>query len=206
MKIENIDQQSAIINIFPKTVYYVKDVLDSNLDLLVNAIHNSTVETIKDTRLSVNSSHRTFNQLHKVDQFKKLADKIMLHCKKYGSLLGYSDSQLSKLKMINMWFNKSDQNDFNFPHTHAGSLFSGAYYLKTTEENKISFHDFSNMNLIPDNPNNYMNIESWLQCTTNHLIIFQSDLVHSNPRQINTGEKITISFNVVYENLIEEEL
>jgi len=206
MKIENIDRQSAIINIFPKTVYYVKDVLDSNLDLLVNAIHNSTAETIKDTRLSVNSSHRTFNQLHKVEQFKHLADKIMSHCKKYGNLLGYSDSQLSKLKMTNMWFNKSDKDDFNFPHTHAGSLFSGAYYLKTTEENKISFHDFSNMILIPDNPNNYLNIESWLQCTTNHLIIFQSDLVHSNPRQINTGEKITISFNVVYENLIEEEL
>jgi uncharacterized protein (TIGR02466 family) len=206
MKIENIDRQSAIISIFPKTVYYVKDVLDSNLNLLVDAIHNSQVETIKDTNLSVNSTHRTFNQLHKVDQFKKLASIIMEHCKKYGSLLGYSDIQLKNLKMTNMWFNKSDQDDFNFPHTHVGSLFSGAYYLKVAEENKISFHDFSNMNLIPENPNNYLNIESWLQCSTNHLLIFQSDLVHSNPRQINTGEKITISFNVVYENLIKEEL
>jgi uncharacterized protein (TIGR02466 family) len=206
MKIENIDRQSAIISIFPKTVYYVNDVLDSDLNLLVDAIHSSQVETIKGTNLSVNSSHRTFNQLHKVDQFKHLADKIMLHCKAYGSLLGYSDSQLKNLKMTNMWFNQSDQGDFNFPHTHSNSLFSGAYYLKTVEENKISFHDFSNMNLIPENPTNYLNIESWLQCSTNHLLIFQSDLVHSNPRQINTGEKITISFNVIYENLIEEEL
>lgn len=197
MNIKNINNKTAIVSMFPKTVYYTKDVVPADvIEVLADALSNAEIETIKDTRLSVNSSHRTLNELHKVMEFKGIADAIMSHCKEYAKLLGYSDQQLEGLYMPNMWFNKSDKGDFNFPHNHPGSVFSGAFYLKTTPENKIFFHNFDNR-IIPDNSNDYQNAESWLQCTAGHLIIFQSDLIHSNPRQENDGEKIVISFNII---------
>jgi uncharacterized protein (TIGR02466 family) len=197
MIIKNINNKSAIVSMFPRTVYYSKDILPTEVvATLADALSTANIDTIKDTRLSVNSSHRTLNELHKVPEFKGIADAIMIHCKEYGKLLGYSDQQLGGLFVHNMWFNKSDKGDFNFPHNHPGSVFSGAFYLKTTPENKIFFHNFDNR-IIPDNTNDYQNAESWLQCTTGHLIIFQSDLIHSNPRQEEEGEKIVISFNIV---------
>ena len=197
MIIKNINNKSAIVSMFPRTVYYTKDVVPADVvEVLADALSNANIETIKDTRLSVNSSHRTLNELHKIIEFKGIADAIMVHCKEYAKLLGYSDQQLDGLYMPNMWFNRSDKGDFNFPHNHPGSVFSGAFYLKTTSENKIFFHNFDNR-IIPDNTNDYQNAESWLQCTAGHLIIFQSDLIHSNPRQEDDGEKIVISFNII---------
>jgi uncharacterized protein (TIGR02466 family) len=197
MIIKNINSKSAIVSMFPKTVYYTKDVLPEDVvEILADALLNSNIETVKDTRLSVNSSHRTLNELHKIPEFKGVADAIMIHCKEYGKLLGYSDQQLDGLFMTNMWFNRSGKGDFNFPHNHPGSVFSGAFYLKATSENKIFFHNFDNC-IIPDNVNDYQNSESWLQCTAGHLIIFQGDLIHSNPRQKEDGEKIVISFNII---------
>jgi uncharacterized protein (TIGR02466 family) len=197
MIIKNINNKSAIVSMFPRTVYYSKDILPTEVvATLADALSNPSIDTIKDTQLSVNSSHRTLNELHKIPEFKNVADTIMMHCKEYGKLLGYSDKQLDGLFIHNMWFNRSSKGDFNFPHKHPASVFSGAFYLKTTSENKIFFHNFDD-HMIPDNVNDYQNAESWLQCTAGHLIVFQSDLIHSNPRQEEEGEKIVISFNIV---------
>jgi len=197
MIIKNINNKSAIVSMFPKTVYYTKDVLPADVvGVLADALLNTNLETIKDTVLSVNSSHKTLNELHKVPEFKGIADAIMTHCNEYAKLLGYSDRQLDGLYMTNMWFNKSDKGDFNFPHKHPGAVFSGAFYLKTTPENKIFFHNFDDC-IIPENINDYQNAESWLQCTAGHLIIFQSDLIHSHRRQQRGGEQGAISLLLV---------
>ena len=89
MIIKNINNKSAIVSMFPRTVYYTKDILPTEVvDTLADALSNANIDTIKDTRLSVNSSHRTLNELHKVPEFKGISDAIMVHCKEYGKLLG----------------------------------------------------------------------------------------------------------------------
>jgi uncharacterized protein (TIGR02466 family) len=198
MLISNIDSKSAIVSIFPKTIYYVKDLLEDGLDKLITVINDSDVETLKGVTLSVNSTHTTFNQLHKISEFEDLSNKILYHANLYGKLLGYSEKQLSELHIENMWFNRSGQGDFNFPHKHHGSMFSGAFYLQATKENRICFHNFEDSNIIPENASDLQNIESWIQCIPNHLIIFKGDLIHSNPRQEGLGEKIVISFNIMH--------
>lgn len=197
MRITKITEDSAVFAMFPKVVYHAKNILCEKLDFFIDTISSLNVKTSKNTVLSVDSSHETFSDLHKLPEFKDLVDTIMLHTKKYGKLLGYSDHQLDTLLMVNMWFNKSDQGDFNFPHTHMGSLFSGAFYLKTNPENRLMFQNYNDSLLQPANPTELSYYTNWIQCKAGELMIFKSDTVHSTPRQKEVGEKIVISFNIV---------
>jgi uncharacterized protein (TIGR02466 family) len=188
---------AQILTLFPKTVYCRNNVCMDQLDNLYTSISLLNVGTKKDTKLSVNSSHTTCNQLHTNSDFSEISNTIMIACKEYASILGYSQKQTDTFKFHQMWFNQSNKGDFNFPHIHNGMVFSGVYYIKTVPENTILFQDLTDMIVEPDNPNPLSYRSRWIDCTPGLLLIFKSDTVHSNPRQECDGEKLIISFNIV---------
>ena len=95
-----------------------------------------------------------------------------------------------------MWFNQSFKDDFNFPHLHNGSLISGVFYIKTVSKNKIVFQNFSDQLIEPDDPTDLAWNMSWVDTEPGLLLLFKSNLIHSNPRQEDESEKLIISFNV----------
>ena len=114
---------------------------------------------------------------------------------------GYSQKRINDSFIQSMWFNVSNRGDFLFPHMHYGSLISGAYYIKTTKENVILFHDdHKNFYEDPEHMNEFSENVRAFECKTGRLIMFPSDMMHSTPPQTLVGEKIVISFNVVLEN------
>ena len=192
----DIDQDTAVISLFPKSVYCRSNLLLSELDNISSSIENLKTDTVHTNQLYVSSSHLTNDQLHTLPDFKLVSDTILFECKRFASILGYTPDQTDKLNFINMWYNKSVQAEFNFPHTHNGSLFSGVIYLKAVEENIIAFHDFNDISPEPHDPNSLSFRTAYLRCIPGTLYIFKSDLVHSNPRQNGEGTKLIISFNI----------
>ena len=165
-----------LLTIFPKVIYYSPKFCTDKLDYLTDAIQNLPVSTKKDTALSVNSSHTTYNQLHLLVEFKEFAENILTSCKEYSSSLGYSQSQCDSLQIANMWFNQSDQGDFLFPHIHKGSMFSGGAYIKTPLDNTIVFQELSDMMHEPDEPNTLSYSSQWINCIPGLLLIFKRDI------------------------------
>jgi uncharacterized protein (TIGR02466 family) len=187
---------ASILTFFPKTVYYKTEFYADKLDYLYNELYSAKLPYFKDTSLSVNSSHKTFDKLYTLDQFKEFSNDVLENAREYGKLLGYSESQRNRFRMVNMWFNQSDKGDFNFPHIHNGCLISGVFYIKTAPNNKIVFQDLTDTIAEPEEPTELAWRMRWIGCKPALLLLFKSDFIHGNPRQEEEGEKLVISFNI----------
>ena len=85
-----------------------------------------------------------------------------------------------------------------FPHTHPGSIISGAYYIKTAPDNAIAFYDKYEVITLPEEDTIYNGSPITYKCLPGRLLLFKSDFIHGNPGQESIGEKIVISFNMVF--------
>lgn len=188
--------------IFPQSIYYAPNVCSDILkDIEEESKRIQTKSgTQRSSTLFVDSCCWTAD-LKNIHPFSILASNIKQHVANYANELGYnivSDS----IHIDNMWFNISNEGDFNFPHAHGDCHFSGAFYVKTTPENSIIFYhpQYLNAQIPPPdpkkiNPLSYPQIE--YRCIESSLMIWRNYMVHSNPRQMEHGEKIVISFNTV---------
>jgi uncharacterized protein (TIGR02466 family) len=189
---------SNLIPIFPKCLYITDKICLKHLDEFEESIGVMANQTKKNSLLNVNSSHTVNSYIHKLPPFNILEKEIMIHVKKYMYHYGYSPHRISEAFIQSMWFNISNKEDFLFPHIHPGSLLSGVFYIKTTDENVILFHDnLKNIYEDPEVTNEFSETIKTVKCEPGRLIIFSSDLSHSTPVQNIVGEKISISFNVV---------
>lgn len=189
---------------FPKSIYIAEDVRKDLLSPLTDDIRSLSVsaDTSKNTSLYVKSSHRTNRKLHlQRELFKDLSEDIMEHVKQYASALGYCEEFIAQCQMGDMWYNISGKGDFIFPHSHPGAFFSGAYYVNASPGNQIKFYDRLDQYVeLPQNPNQLSYANALYDCIPGRLLVFKSDLVHGVPVQEFEGEKIVVSFNVVYVN------
>lgn len=193
--------KGKIIPIFPKC-YYVRDnVCDDLLPEFTSVVGTLKTKTARTVNFNVNSSHSFENKLYKIKPFDILSKEIMISAREYMLTYGYPHHRIDNAFIQTMWFNVSNKGDFLFPHAHPGSFLSGAYYIKTTPENHILFHDEQkNFYEDPENINDLSTTVQVVKCTPGRLLLFSSDFQHSTPLQINDGEKIVISFNIVLEN------
>lgn len=189
---------SEIRAVFPKHIYHRDGICLDKLDMFRARILDLQKEFgyKSNSLLNVKSTHLTNMNLHKDETFKPLVDEIMAALMDYACFIGYSPEMVFHLNIGNMWANVSERGGYNFPHTHPGSLISGAFYINAIPENKIVFFD------------NYLNVELPMNvdmdtydhvtydCVPGRLVMFRSDIPHGNPPQQGDGEKIIISFNI----------
>jgi uncharacterized protein (TIGR02466 family) len=191
---------------FPKSVYVAEDVRKDLLSPLSEEIRSLSVSenTSKNSSLFVQSSHTTNRKLHTTNKlFKTLSHDIMNHVGHYASSLGYCDAFINQCHMADMWYNISGKGDFIFPHSHPGAFFSGAYYVNSSPGNQIKFYDRLDQYVeLAHNPNPLSFVNANYDCIPGRLLIFKSDFVHGVPVQEFEGEKIVISFNVLYVNVL----
>jgi uncharacterized protein (TIGR02466 family) len=185
---------------FPRSLYVADDCCLAQLTTFETVVKNIITEqgSVKTGMLGVNSSHKTFDQLQTLIEFKDLVDTITVHSNQYLSELGYNQEFRDNVHIANMWCNISHEGDFIFPHVHSNSILSGAFYIKKFDNSKIKF--FNNLqNMLPRPQNfNSLNYEYCdYDCNPGRLLLFPSDLVHGTERQTH-GEKIVISFNLEF--------
>jgi uncharacterized protein (TIGR02466 family) len=183
---------------FPRSVYVADNVLVDELEDLKDVCKNtlSSLGFLKNNMLSVDSTHKTKNDLYNDQRFKNLKDKILEHSALYLSELGYNEECVKKLQFTDMWCNISKKDDFIFPHVHSNSLLSGVFYIKSSQPNKIRFFkDPTNMLLKPTEYNIFNYEYCDYDCVPGRLLLFLSDFLHGNERQ-ESEEKIAVSFNL----------
>ena len=115
----------------------------------------------------------------------------------------YKFKTKTNIVLDNMWININKKNDFNTPHTHPHSNFSGVYYLDVPEKKgELIFmeNDKRSMN----------NLESFLHSDEfwsefqikpkkDMILLFPSSLVHMVRPHYEDGDRISLSFNIKLE-------
>jgi uncharacterized protein (TIGR02466 family) len=190
-----------IVKIFPKCYYTKDNVCNEMLEKFEQFVKFNIKKIPRSLNFSVDTSHSYNSELHRFKTFIPLAEEIMESAKDFMISYGHDPMRSSHAFIQTMWFNTSNKNDFLFPHNHPGSFISGAYYVKTTPENHIIFHD-NEKNFYEDVLNNTElgTTTHPVKCEPGRLLLFPSTLQHSTPIQKQEGEKIVISFNIVLEN------
>jgi uncharacterized protein (TIGR02466 family) len=113
---------------------------------------------------------------------------------------GYNINDDTKLS-IDMWCNVCEKESFLFPHTHSGSMLSGVFYVKTSQEDSVIFYNTQKLisNIYKANsPTRISCSQTTYKCFPGTLLIWNSDLLHGNPRRGSEEEKIAISFNISF--------
>lgn len=186
---------------FPTPIYITEDVCNDITAELETAVKKwQSQGTTRNPFLYVDTMHSSLkaSDIKHEYPFNILAKKILSHANSFANQLGYKVEE-DDLHIDNMWANVSGQGDFNFPHSHGDCNFSGAYYVKTTPENKIFFWNREFMTTevsIPDELNELSFEYVQYNCVKNRLLMWRSNLVHGTPRQMEEGEKIVISYNI----------
>ena len=104
----------------------------------------------------------------------------------------------TQLNVTQSWLNKTLKNEGHHFHCHPNSYLSGVFYVKTNDDDKITFYKNDPRNNyykpVVNNWNSANSPSWWLPTPQNSLIIFSSDLHHSVPKTLN-DERISLSFN-----------
>jgi len=187
--------------IFPTPIYCATNVCIDIIDNLKKETYDlkNKYKTIRTTSLNVDSSHQTASRsIFSHFYFSLLKNQLQKHVDDFvESLGGYSD----RVQITHMWFNCSNKSDFNFPHSHAGSVISGVYYIESKGDSYLRF--YNNTYLVSNAPvPNDVNESSFcaydIPCEKGKLLMWQGHIIHGNPAQTLEGEKIAVSFNTSF--------
>jgi hypothetical protein len=185
---------------FPKTIFLSENVLSAEYLLELKNFTETLISqnSLRTDAFNVDSTNCT-NNLINYSEYTLLINEILDRIKAFGEAMGFcSKTQMQNLQIVNMWGNKSVEGDFNFPHVHTTSIFSGVYYLTAPEAATITFYDnVYNMSVDPKEINMFSYRHTKYPCLTNSMILFKSDMLHGNERQP-AGVKLAISFNIIF--------
>lgn len=194
-----VNKNYIIEELFPTTVY----IADNCCDFLINDLTSSVRKEVEQYSLAtdvfyVNSTHTAFKNLegYPFSDFKKI---INHHASIYLNKLGYD--VIDETLKIHMWCNISEEGGFLFPHKHAGSILSGVYYIQCSEDDRIIFYNSLRLvstTMSQANTNRYNSDCATYSCVPGTLMMWNSDLLHGNPRRNSKEEKIVISFNITF--------
>ena len=196
MLYKQLDIHTRIDTWFPKSVYSVTNFHIDKLNLYENKILSIQNKSnfIKHEEFDIISSYNK-NQILNHNIFLDLKNDIIEHSKNYLNQLGLSEEKTNNVKIINSWFNISNKNDSVNKHIHSESFLSGAYYIKSDENDLIYFHKEDDMLLHQDNLNELSFNKVAYECREGVLLLFKSNLNHSTNKHKGNG-KIVISFNI----------
>ena len=120
--------------LFPKPYWFTQ--IDLNINDLQEECYALRTENpgIRKSNRGENSYHSpNINNLDKKPTLKFLMQKI-LRC----ANLIHKNSREGTLELGNFWININSRGGFNLPHTHAGAVYSGVYYIKIPSDKKKS--------------------------------------------------------------------
>ena len=130
-----------------------------------------------------------------------LHNHILSETNKFSSTFNFTNNLF---KIDNMWININGYKDYNIPHIHTHTLFSGVYYISTPKDcGNIRFLNGHEKTMSYDwvghfkDYNNYNALQWFLPSEKYKCYIFPSYLTHFVEPNLNSKEeRISISFNI----------
>ena len=186
--------------LFPTSIYTFKSGLDDHHKSMIDSIVGDLKINYKDIQNGKAVPFGLFqgrDNLQEDDSFKPFTDFVSHLC---GGILNQEGYENQKIEITQMWANQQVDSSVHPPHTHANSVLSGVYYLKSTSNTAgTQFFDprAQAKVFIPRRANQNMDNSHMYQVpsATGTGVIFPSWLQHWVPT--NTDERITISWNII---------
>lgn len=143
--------------------------------------------------------------LHRFDEFRELVSCIDEVATK---VLDYLKIEYDAFEITACWANVSAPGAAHHSHSHPNNFLSGVYYAKTHEgADTINFHDPRNQTGIIRPPVTELTAENTDQVVVNvidgTLLVFPAWLQHSVDANLGVGERISISFNIMFSSYTE---
>ena len=113
----------------------------------------------------------------------------------------YKLNEKTKIELRNLWINKNYKNNYNNPHLHPDSNFSGIYYLQTVENGgELIFYKNDKSTIFTGNLKYIEDIDFRhayvIKPKRNMFIIFPSNIEHMVTPNYEEKPRISISFNI----------
>jgi uncharacterized protein (TIGR02466 family) len=180
------------------TPIYIKDVgtQEFNTQLEQNII-NWSKQNKGILRTNIKGWHSETN-MHEKPEYKMLVDMLY-----EAQNFIYNDELLDNEPYLgNMWANINPPGGYNRPHTHPNSLWSGVYYVRTSNNSgnlKIEDHRPCSLILKPKRKQGDLQKHLWNEVNfepiAGRLIMFPSWLNHSVEVNQSNDIRISVSFN-----------
>lgn len=108
------------------------------------------------------------------------------------------------------WLNYNKKKEYHHQHSHGNSIFSGVYYVDSTEDDTISFVNPnksttcnpSNIDIMPEESTYWNSLHWWLPTPQNRLLLFPSPLEHLVMPNQNDHVRKSIAFNTFFKGTI----
>lgn len=143
---------------------------------------------------------QTHHDLHFLEEFRDLCSLINAAVK---GVLDFLELDYESFRITGCWANISPKGSPHAPHTHPNNFLSGVYYVRAPQgANTISFHDprpYTNVIAPPIKKRNaYNSSEASLAVKEGRLIVFPAWFKHSVAYSESEGERVSISFNIMF--------
>jgi len=192
------------VQVLPLTLYKFK-LPDNLLNFTLNKCNNIPWNTInsRDNKVFFGSYYKgEKSSLHRFKNWNLLTEWFQAKVDEVTIDLKYIN--IDKIKISQMWANKSTLHQWHHSHNHPNSILSGILYVNGTSGNTW----FSRKN-------DYDVAKKYFVCLPNSgsliykvkpeigtLLIFPSSLIHSVDENMNNEDRITVSFNTFFSGKI----
>ena len=182
---------------FPTTIYG-KDVKLDN-QLFANEIVEWSRRDQGVKKTNRNGWHST-TEMHQIPVFKPLVDELFIMMQDI-----WKEEWLDSQPILgNMWANINPPGGYNAPHIHPNSLFSGVYYIKSSNNSgNLVFNDprpgeqLNMPRIKKGQPPKHLWREVRLEPKEGRIIIFPFHLWHSVEPNLSNDIRISVSFNFI---------
>ena len=180
------------LDLFPSPVFSVQDFYDNKQ--LLSTIEDDLKTVIKD---SGKNFHQSYPDLHKRDEFKEFADRILMSSKQILSQkFGF---KYDNAIIPGMWYNVQEAGNKHDLHTHSNNLLSGVYYVESDKSGGIIFQDprqqVDVIKPLLEKNSPYNSTKCVLQSNEKCALFFPSWLKHQT--QETKSRRISISWNIM---------
>ena len=185
--------------IFPVPLMIVDDVCTDYLGKYETVIDNLFAKCKgKSTDFqNVRSTHGIIDNLYDHPGLTDLVQKISTHSYDFMVSYGMTEDEIKQMRLRTMWANRSNKDDYLFPHIHTNSILSGVFYVKASTQDKlIFFKDKWYPVYQPLIESRFSKRTLEIDCVPGRLVIFLSDLQHGTTRKVDDHEKLCFSFNI----------
>ena len=198
-------KNSDIMSIFPTPVWKIELTSEAQ-----NTVNKNILEVLKGIRPSGTDlisakGWQSSHDLHKLDEFSRLVSYINDTVR---TILKFLKIGYDAFEITGCWANINPSGASHRAHSHPNNYLSGIYYVQTqARADTINFHDPRAQTNIIRPPVTELTADNSDQVVvkvdSGTLLVFPSYLQHSVESNNSDGERISISFNIMFSSFRE---
>lgn len=196
---------SRVLSMFP-TCVWVHDLKPADIETVNGQILPVIRDLLAEQSPQEGQIRQTRHDLQTREEFKNFIAVARLATQ---GVLDFLQVDCGEFEITGCWANAHPHGTAHRIHSHPNNYLSGVYYAQAPDERDgLVFHEPRAEALVLSpkikKVTELTNSEARLGVRTGRLVVFPSWLRHSVAKTQGTGERISVSFNVMLSNFVEE--